>query len=158
MQDVGHLLTEFSKAVVHISGILMPDGFDTTADESLVDTFEKVSTILDDTGRICVWSGASDNTIYTSPEVNHAFRAWHDYRHMSLQAPFTQAGERCVCERQQRDIDLYCGYASKALRDEFKRILDIEINQQIEYKLSTGEFVSDQLQFYINHTEGDYHV
>lgn len=29
-------------------------------------------------GRVVVWDGASDATIYGDARVNHAFRAWHD--------------------------------------------------------------------------------
>lgn len=42
---------------------------------------------------LVVWAGASHNTIYGDPAVNHAFRAWHDWTHIRYSLPFTLAGE-----------------------------------------------------------------
>jgi hypothetical protein len=40
-----------------------------------------------------VWSGASDCTIFTSPQINHAFRFVHDTDHVILQADLSHDGE-----------------------------------------------------------------
>lgn len=42
---------------------------------------------------IPVWSGKSDRTIWSSPDMNHAFRAWHDYHHLILGEEMDHAGE-----------------------------------------------------------------
>lgn len=40
-----------------------------------------------------VWSGASDKTVFTSPQINHAFRFVHDTDHVILGADLTHDGE-----------------------------------------------------------------
>ena len=35
-----------------------------------------------DTGRLAIWSGASDNTIYGCCQANWMYRAWHDWCHI----------------------------------------------------------------------------
>lgn len=48
---------------------------------------------------IPVWSGGSEHTIYSAPEVNYAFRAWHDSIHIALGAGFDAKGELTVARR-----------------------------------------------------------
>ena len=40
-----------------------------------------------------IWPGASERTIYGAPEVNWAFRAWHDSVHLARECDFSRAGE-----------------------------------------------------------------
>lgn len=47
-----------------------------------------------------VWNGASDLTIYGSPEVNWAARAWHDSVHLALSCKTDLPGERYVARFQ----------------------------------------------------------
>lgn len=51
-----------------------------------------------------VWSGASNFTIFGSPEVNFALRAWHDRCHVVGQHPFTLAGEAETALLQFRQL------------------------------------------------------
>lgn len=142
------LMPTFNQAVLTVQGILIPDGFDTTQDETLVDSLEKITRHYEDEGRILVWSGGSDCTVYASKEVNHAFRAWHDYIHITMGATFTKAGEALVCDKQKRQIDLYLSHMyNKATRLKMQRLLDIEINEQVAELYRTGSFVQDQYNF-----------
>lgn len=50
------------------------------------------------TGGMCVWNGASENTIHHNPAVNYASRAWHDYCHLSGNYDFSAEGEEAACE------------------------------------------------------------
>src|SRR5690242_10172226 len=50
-----------------------------------------------------VWNGCSDRTIYGSPEVNWAARAWHDSIHLKLNRDTDLAGEYLV-SRYQLDV------------------------------------------------------
>ena len=43
-----------------------------------------------------VWDGGCDLTIYSTPEGNHAFRAWHDSLHIAMGMNLSRAGERAV--------------------------------------------------------------
>lgn len=97
------------KAVEHIVDVLMPDGFDTTDNEEHCNTYRKLEGYYKATGgRIIVWTGASDRTIFGDPAVNHAFRAWHDWCHLVLEADFSQDGEHKVCLMQQRQVRTMC--------------------------------------------------
>ena len=90
-----------------------------------------------------VWEGASDQTIFQGAKVNHAFRAWHDARHISGQHDFTLAGERATCEAQKRDVALLYPSAPAWVY----RLLDAEIVEQGEYFVRMGAFPLDQVQF-----------
>ena len=49
-----------------------------------------------DLDKLPVFDKGCDRTIYSRPQVNHAFRAWHDSLHLSLNAGFDRAGESAV--------------------------------------------------------------
>lgn len=127
---------------------LMPDGFDTTADASLCDTLDKVKRHYRKTGRVLVWTGESDNTIFGTPEDNHAFRAWHDYVHINFDLPFTKQGEHTVMLLQQRHVDTIGGYYfTRHEKDTFVKLLECEIAGQLDEFIRTGDFVKDQRAF-----------
>ena len=87
--------------------------------------------------RIQVWSGASDRTIWSSPEMNHLFRAWHDSVHILLDAEFDPRGERRVSEYQCAMID---GAAERA-------VLWAETEGQQGYRARWGSYPADQRSF-----------
>lgn len=93
------------------------------------------------TGSLIVYDGASENTVYGDPKVNHAFRAWHDALHLSLNADFTSEGEYRVGIEQARLID----------SDIMARIILAEVNGQVEYFERHGCFPANQLQFTLNY-------
>ena len=111
------------------------------ASEHAPDSFEKLKSNV---GRLVVWSGASENTIYGEAAVNHAFRAWHDSLHLKLNAEFTPAGERLVALEQARII----GSEKHGL------IMLAEIVGQAEYLAKHGSFPTDQNQFILNYMKG----
>lgn len=144
MASLQPLFPAFDRFVNDIVAELFPCGFDVTDDDSLCDTFEKLEAYHTETGRIRVWSGGSEETIFGSPETNHAFRAWHDFCHLLLGAPFTPDGEARVATLQQQmvteRVDSPC----------FLNILDIEINGQIRYYDEHGCFPENQRQFMLD--------
>lgn len=85
---------------------------------------------------LIVWSGGSDNTVWSSPQVNYAFRAWHDYIHVQYGIPFTLEGEREVARIQCRSLSAL-GQA----------LIQAEVEDQAEHFIKTGEFVADQRAF-----------
>lgn len=95
-------------------------------------------------GRVCVDGRHSLLTIYGSPEVNYAFRAWHEATHIRLGQPFTPAGERAVCGAQQADVAKVFGRRDAFL---FAHILHCEIIEQAEEYQRTGRFPHDQRAF-----------
>jgi len=132
----------FNVAVQTIARRIFPCGFDVSAEapgdyESLLAHHKK-------TGRILVWSGASDQTIFACPQTNYDFRAWHDSKHVLYELPFTQGGEYVAMTLQQGDIRaLYDG----PVADYFCAILDAEIMGQFHYNAAHGGFPVDQISF-----------
>lgn len=128
-------------AVLEIVNILMPQGFDTTDIRENCDTHEKIQEYWDETGKILVWSGGSDCTVFGEPHMNHAFRAWHDYIHITRGLAFNKAGERLAYNWHCVQLDLYLSHKfSRQHRENIKQLLDIEINGQVEYLERFGHF------------------
>lgn len=96
------------------------------------------------TASLVVWSGASEQTIYGDPTVNHAARAWHDSLHLKLGADFTVIGETRVAIEQCRLIG----------SDQYADILWSEIVGQVEYFEKHGSFPIDQVEFIRNYLKG----
>lgn len=142
-RQISPLSRGFNIAVLHIASRLFPRGFDIGADaphtlDSLWDHYQK-------TGRILVWNGASGRTIFDDSEVNFAFRAWHDWRHITENAPFTPVGESAVCAAQCEDIRALFGDCESSRK--FCAILDAEINGQTAYFSANGYFPENQIAF-----------
>lgn len=138
------LSSRFNVAVLQIANRLFPCGFDVS--DNAPDTYETLKAHYDATGRILVWSGASDQTIFGCAEINYAFRAWHDWRHITESADFSPAGESAVCEKQKEDIRaIYDGETA----DFFCALLDAEIMGQLAHEQRHGEFPVDQKAFVV---------
>ncbi len=108
-------------------------------------TFESITEYYCKNSKFIIWRGGSNNTIFGTPEMNHKFRAWHDYHHIIHNIPFTSEGEYRVYMHQIDDINPYCDTI-----DKFKRccnILDIEINGQVKYFEQHEYFPEDQRAF-----------
>ena len=118
-------------------------------DGTLCDTLEKITNLYHDTGYIHVWTGATDNNIFGNALDNYRFRAWHDLIHIMYQFPFTQEGERAVCAVQKEQI-------KKITNDStIQKLLDIEVNGQVEYYYTHNIFPANQLEFTINKMKGN---
>jgi len=137
----------FNEMVLKVVNRLMPQGFDVTDIPSDCDTLAKVRRWHQATGRIMVWTGESDCTIFGAPHVNHAFRAWHDYVHVVFGLPFTAQGEHLVMKIQQRHVYSFGAEFTEAERELFCKLLECEIDAQVQYYETHGEFVKDQRKF-----------
>ena len=139
----------FNVAVKQIADRLYPCGFDVV--DSIPVDFESETALADFRAylqsrawRMAVWSGASDNTIFACPETNYAFRAWHDYHHVTAGLAFDSDGEREVCRRQCADIlKLYDGQTAA----HFCAILRAEVIGQLQHQKFNGQFPTDQMTF-----------
>ena len=87
--------------------------------------------------RLAVWNGGSDATIFDDPEINFAFRAWHDAHHLLLNAPFSPEGEAEVARAMQRDIDALFG-PEDDIGQRYKALIDAEVMGQLAYSLHHG--------------------
>jgi hypothetical protein len=133
----------FNVATLHIASRIFPLGFDVSADAP--DSLAKVISHFENTGRICVWSGASENTVFGDAEVNYAFRAWHDSKHLQGKHHFSESGESAVADMQCADIRALFGNTAEA--DYFCLIVQAEVMGQLEYKEKFGGFPLDQYGF-----------
>ena len=133
----------FNTAVLHIASRLMPTGYDVApiAPSSL----DSLRCHVAATGRILVWSGESDRTIFADPEVNWAFRAWHDWCHLTHGLEFTTQDEVKVALVQMGHIRTLYGHDKRA--DRFCALIDAEVIGQIVYQQQHGEFPHDQMTF-----------
>lgn len=118
------------------------DGIDFT-DSDDYGTLEAIKNYYKDTHRLIVWTGGSDDTIFADPEVNWAFRAWHDYVHIVNDLPFTVEGESLVAFLQAAELpkDWYL---------ERQLILSEVVGQVLYNHFHNGEFPSDQRAFTVH--------
>lgn len=114
----------------------------TVADHAPTSLAEIVS-VYTSTGRLVVWSGASDQTVWQSPEANWLFRAWHDYTHILGMHEFDTDGEIATARRQIAGLD-----------DHAAQLVWSEIVGQLEYFNKFGKFPADQVKYTLNYMEG----
>jgi hypothetical protein len=110
--------------------------------------FAEMRADFEATGSIKVNTEHSDGTIFGSPEVNWLFRAWHDYCHLLVNAGFDAQGERMAASEQIRQVRAHPGL-TREQKTLFTRIIDIEINGQVDYYIEHNDFPSDQYAFFV---------
>ena len=138
----------FNVAVNQIARRLMPKGWDVAEDAP--DNYDALVRHYNATGRILVWSGASDKTQFADVATNHAFRAWHDYRHITQGADFSREGETLTYEMQRADLAKWFGmhHPFSKWRHYCQRLLRIEVIGQLDYAdTHGGAFPVDQWKF-----------
>ncbi|WPH18246.1 hypothetical protein [Variovorax paradoxus] len=92
-----------------------------------------------------VWVGASDKTIYTTPEGNYAFRYMHDVMHAVFKHPFDLAGEIGLARRYLAMVRAKFGKDSLEAR-----MVWIDTAGQSMHHDSHGEFPEDQMAFLLD--------
>lgn len=133
----------FNAAILTMAQQVLPKGYDVGPDAP--NTLEELKDHFNATGRIKVWNGASDRTIFEDDEVNFAMRAWHDAIHLAYDLPFTPEGEAAVCIVQQQQLIQRYGLDERTQR--WVDLLDAEINGQIAHEQALGRFPEDQKGF-----------
>lgn len=106
MQPVDQL---FERATLAIARRLVPQGW--RGHDKAPDNLRDLAAAWDNCKRIggpvIVSDLHCDRTVFSSPDVNMAFRAWHDYRHITEGAEFDDAGEYAVHNAMCRDSALW---------------------------------------------------
>ncbi len=131
-------------AVQHIASKLFPKGFDVS--ENAPNTLEGLCHHINSTGRMLVWSGASDHTIFADKETNYCFRAWHDFHHWKHKFAFDEFGEFKTLRKQIWDIWHLFGHFNEQVQ-RWEKILDAEIMGQLRYEQEQGHFPENQHGF-----------
>ena len=89
-----------------------------------------------------VWSGASDNTVYTNPEGNYAFRFIHDIFHAVFKLDWSYASEMAVAQRHIAEVSNAFGASSIEAQ-----LIAADTLWQVKHYANTGKFVENQLEF-----------
>ena len=82
---------ELNKAILTICRTILPGGFDVS--DNAPSSFRALCNHLDAGGKMTVFGGGCEDTIYASQDVNQAFRAWHDLCHWRAGYDFSLQGE-----------------------------------------------------------------
>lgn len=123
---------------------MFPKGYDVS--ETAPNSYAALVQHYHDTGRMEVWSGGSDKTVFGSPEANYAFRAWHDGCHLRGMHAFTPAGEQGAFEEMVSDVRSEYGHTPEA--DHMVNLLHEEIIGQLTYtQFHGGLFPVNQRAF-----------
>lgn len=130
-------------AIIDITRRILPRGYEVAS--SAPSSFEELQELLQSGSRLKVWPGGSEQTVYTDPEINHAFRAWHDWSHWIAAQPFTLEGERAVSALQCRHILMDFGDNSHTRR--WRAIVEAEVIGQNEYRVRHRRFPLNQVGF-----------
>lgn len=96
----------FERATLAIAARLVPQGWrghDKAPDNlrDLKDLWENCARIG---GPVIVSDLHCDRTVFSGPAANMAFRAWHDYRHITENAEFNDPGENLVANSMADDF------------------------------------------------------
>jgi hypothetical protein len=133
----------FNVAVLHIAQRLFPCGFDVLDDAP--GTYERLICHLDSGKRMAVRSGGSEQTIFGDPEVNYAFRAWHDWCHWRGRHTFTFYGELAAYDMQCAHLVELYGVSDQTKN--WQRIVYAEIIGQRLFCDRYGQFPDNQRAF-----------
>ena len=143
------LSRKLNVAILTMANKLLPTGFDVS--DNAPNSYESLIDHVDKTGRISVWSGASEKTIYGDHEVNYAFRAWHDFVHYTNKLEFSVLDEIKVCIIQCDQLVKRFGNSMEVQK--FVSYLQAEIIGQAQYEVHYGEFPIDQCAFVLDYVE-----
>ncbi len=114
------------------------------ADDPIADSLSDLSARVRREGEkliIPVWRGASERTIWSSPSVNHVFRALHDSHHLELGLGFDLESERVLA-------DHFVGLVSDSMD---RAIVRSEVWGQVEYFDRWGRFPDNQRAFVVRY-------
>lgn len=141
----------FERATLAIARKLVPQGWrgHDKAPDNLRDLVAAWDNCKRIGGPIIVSDLHCDHTVFSSPAVNMAFRAWHDYRHITEQAQFEHEGEYLVHDAMCHDFVVWRSEAGVAREDMWRAmaLLECENIGQLEYWQAYGAPPADQRTF-----------
>lgn len=105
-------------------------------------TFAELTAAHAKGGPLPVFDGGCDRTIYSTPAVNHAFRAWHDSLHVTLAAQFDEDGEWSVAAAQ-----FSAAHCAGLPRGDCDALLFDAWGQVLYARQHAGNFPTDQAAF-----------
>jgi hypothetical protein len=130
----------FERATLEIARSLWPKGWRISA--YAPKTLDAMVAGFRATGGITVSSLHSERTVFSSPEGNYAFRAWHDWHHIRLSAGLDRDGETLVHDAMARDLRHWEGWQERSIA-----LLECENIGQLDYWERFGNPPNDQRAF-----------
>lgn len=115
------------------------DDFDS---KDIKGTLQRYTEYFKTTGKIKIWTGSSENTIFGSEKINHYYRAWHDHTHITYGREFTLAGEIFTAITQ-----------CSMLPDDWlfeKNLIFVDIVAQYLHYIFQKNYVKDQRKFVVD--------
>jgi hypothetical protein len=114
MKDIG-----FNVAVVKLAETLFPRGWDIKPVGQGPNTWQEALDYFNTHGCMCVTPAPTDEPVFANEYAYQAFRAWHDWVHITCGCQFTDNGENEAAVIQE--TQLACMYGRTAA----KRWLDL---------------------------------
>lgn len=102
--------------------------------KSAPDTFPALRDAYSNGGKLPVYDADGEQSIFSTPFIHYAFRAWHDAEHIRLNAEFDRPGE----VRLARDHVKQLRAAGIGLQDQLA--IWYSIWGQVKFSLTKGEF------------------
>jgi hypothetical protein len=139
----------FKRAVFNLQTILMSLNLEYVALLDAPNTFEKVKQSFLDTNLYIVYSGGSENTIFTDKKFNYLFRAWHDALHIKNNLSFSFKDETIlgnIQANEARNIAIELKMSLEEARD-VADVVHAEVVGQIEYYQVYRNYVDDQKKY-----------
>lgn len=131
-------------AVHMFAARVWPQGFD-LSETAAPDSLKRLKAEYASRGRITIYSGGCDGTIFDDAGTNQMFRAWHDWAHLALDANFSMEGETRACELQCSQI--LAAYGDGETGQEMARVLRAEIIGQAQFWNRNRRYVTRQRAF-----------
>lgn len=140
----------FERATLSIARRLLPQGW--RGHDKAPDNLKDLKALWSNCARfgysVIVSDLHCDRTIFSGPAANMAFRAWHDYRHITENAEFDDAGEACVHQAMVDDLERWLVEIDPAGRHPRAHILlACENIGQLDYWRAFGSPPVDQRTF-----------
>ena len=141
----------FERATLSIANRLLPQGW--RGHDKAPDNLRDLKALWDNCARfgnsVIVSDLHCERTVFSGPAANMAFRAWHDYRHITENAEFDDVGERNV--HMAMDMDMLDFMRSSGqnrhARDRALALLTCENIGQLDYWRVFGAPPADQRTF-----------
>lgn len=134
----------YNIAVRAMTRRIFTTGYDTVSNINEAPTsLEELNEVMNGgKGRMIVWDGACDRTIFDCPETNQDFRAWHDWAHWVKQAPFTLDGEVKAIDYQCENLITVHGDTDEVAY--WRTLLRTDIVGTFAHREITGDYPEDQ--------------
>lgn len=143
--------TLFERATLALAAKLVPQGWrgHDKAPDNLRDLKDLWANCARIGGPVIVSDLHCDCTVFSGPAANMAFRAWHDYRHITENAEFNDTGERKVHAIMAADLIHYLWDHARSLPSwrRVQALLECENIGQLDYWRAFGAPPVDQRTF-----------